>query len=551
MDRLCYLPATVTTATIPVTFPSPFASQPLPLAQYAAEDLQQRLDSEWGRGLHDFFTSDGGKMFGVLVVRDQNRRLGYLSAFSGKLGGCWLVPGFVPPVFDDTAQQSFLPAGELALATLTRQIDALEQGAVQRALGNELAGLTEQAELERQRLVARQQRQRQQRHQQRVFAETLPAARRAALLHELSLASQRDRRERRQLTAQWQARLAEVGRRLALFTADIDQLRRRRARLSLRLQRRVFATYRLRNAQGTSRALTELFPRAALPPAGSGDCAAPKLLQYAHEHGLQALALAEFWWGRSPATGVRHHRHFYPACRGKCGPLLPFMLAGLTVAPPPRLHNDTLAASEPGVIYEDDVLLVVDKPPGLLSVPGKQVQDSVLTRLRRRFPDADGPLLVHRLDMATSGLLLVAKTASVHKALQRQFIRRQIEKRYVAVVATAAALAEHGSIELPLRVDLDDRPRQCVCRTHGKQAKTRWRLVEQGHDRARVYFYPLTGRTHQLRVHAAHRDGLGAPIIGDELYGRSAERLLLHAERLRFYHPLQQRTIEVHSPVPF
>ena len=491
-------------------------------------------------------------MFGVLVVCDPSGRIGYLSAFSGMLGGCWQVSGFVPPVFDRVARDSFMPTGEAELTLLMKQIETLEQGAERRALGDEITALMLQADRQRLALTERHRRQRQQRHRQRASAMQMAAAERSALLHQLSLASQRDRRERREQAAQWRNRLDVLQQRLAQFDAGIEKLRRHRARLSRRLQRRLFATYVLRDVQGQSRPLAELFP-SALPPGGSGDCAAPKLLHYAQGQGLQAMALAEFWWGRSPATGVRHHGHYYPACRGKCGQILPFMLGGLDVAPAPAIDTLPVAALEPTVIYEDDALLVVNKPAGLLSVPGKQQQDSVLTRLRQRYPDADGALLVHRLDMATSGLLLAAKTAAVHKALQKQFIRRQVEKRYVAVLETGAgaALAGQGQIELPLRVDVDDRPRQCVCHEHGKPAATRWRVINQGEGRARIYFYPLTGRTHQLRIHAAHRDGLRAPIVGDELYGRGADRLLLHAERLRFFHPVQMRLIEVRSPAPF
>jgi tRNA pseudouridine32 synthase/23S rRNA pseudouridine746 synthase len=549
-DSDCIRLLTPAPGTVPTRFPSPFAAQPHPLAQHACHDLQQRLASTSGRDLHPFTADDGGKMFGVLVVRDRDRRVAYLSGFSGMLGGRWQVAGFVPPVFDLERRSRVLPAGEAALDTLTQRIAALMDSPERHELVAALADLTAQVEQARARLAVRHRQRRLQRQRQRVALQRLPRTEQAATLQVLSLASQHDRRERRDLVRHWRTRLDELQQRLATVDGDGERLRRQRARLSRRLQRRLFADYVLVNGRGEQRALLELFA-GTLPPAGSGDCAAPKLLHYACQHGLQPLALAEFWWGTSPATGIRHHGHYYPACRGKCGPILPFMLTGIDVAPAP-LPGQTLP-TEPVVVYEDEAVLVVNKPAGLLSVPGKQVQDSVLLRLRRRYPHADGPLLVHRLDMATSGLLLAAKSAAVHKALQKQFIRRRIEKRYVALLDTGerSLMGAQGQVDLPLRVDLDDRPRQRVCYEHGKAATTRWRVIDRGHGQTRVYFYPLTGRTHQLRVHAAHRDGLAAPIVGDELYGRCAERLLLHAERLRFYHPLLERTVEVRAPVPF
>jgi len=383
MDYLHYLTPGLADTDIPLQFPSPFSTRPHPLAQYAADDLQRRLASEWGRALHDFYAADGGKMFGVLVVRDQSRRIAYLSAFSGMLGGSWDVPGFVPPVFDKAERETFMPAGEAALVTLMDQIDVLEQGTERRALADAIAALTLQAEQALLSLVERHARQRQQRHRQRILTERMDAAERTAMLHQLSLASQRDRRERREQAARWRARLADLQQQLAQYDAGIEQIRRRRARLSLRLQRRLFATYVLRDAQEESRPLMDLFP-SALPPGGSGDCAAPKLLQYAHAQGLQVLAMAEFWWGQAPTSGVRHHGHYYPSCRSKCGAILPFMLGGVDVALTVLGVTVQIATPEPTIIYEDDALLVVDKPVGLLSVPGKLEQDSVLTRLRQR-----------------------------------------------------------------------------------------------------------------------------------------------------------------------
>jgi len=401
---------------LPQAFPSPFNNQPHGIAKLAAAQLQTRLAS--GSWRHDFEADDGGRMFGVLVLKDANGRLGYLAAFAGRLAGLMQAPDFVPPLFDQ-GQES-------------------------------------------------------------------------------------DKQN----------------------------------------------SYRLSNRLGEEQVLSHFFTSQV--PDGAGDCAAPKLLDYAHRHGLMPVALAEFWWGASPSQAVRHHGHFYPACRSKCHPILPFMLRGLELQPQHFPGGDAYDAHAPDTVYEDDELVVVNKPAGLLSVPGKEVEDSVLTRLRLRYPDASGPLLVHRLDMSTSGLLLAAKTAASHKTLQQQFEIRSVEKRYQAILSKRLPeQVEAGSVELPLRVDLDDRPRQLVCFSHGRSATTHWQVIERQKSSTRVYLYPLTGRTHQLRLHAAHKDGLNAPIVGDELYGVEGERLLLHAERLRFTHPGSGQGLEVMAAAPF
>ncbi|MGL4448060.1 MAG: RluA family pseudouridine synthase, partial [Shewanella sp.] len=279
------------------------------------------------------------------------------------------------------------------------------------------------------------------------------------------------------------------------------------------------------------------------PPAGAGECAAPKLLQYAFKHRLKPLAMAEFWWGAPPKSAIRQHKQFYPACLRKCQPILKHMLEGLAVDDNPLRINP--AAEKPlEIVYQDDALAIVNKPAELLSVPGKEITDSVYLRMQQTFPEATGPLIVHRLDMSTSGIMVIALTKASHKQLQKQFIQRRITKRYVALLeGSPKALLQgqrEGNISLPLRGDLDDRPRQLVCPQWGKAAHTHWELKEiDAHTgNTRVYLYPHTGRTHQLRVHCAHHEGLDAPIVGDDLYGKRAERLHLHADLLAFTHPL-------------
>jgi tRNA pseudouridine32 synthase / 23S rRNA pseudouridine746 synthase len=339
------------------------------------------------------------------------------------------------------------------------------------------------------------------------------------------------------------------------ITAAIRALDETRTARSRTLMALIQDSYHFVNARGEVRPLRSLFAPAE-PPAGSGDCAAPKLLAHAYRLGLRPLALAELWWGAPSATGDRRAGVFYAACRGKCLPILTHMLEGLPVDPPPLFGAAAIPSSEPAVVYEDEYVAVVNKPSGLLTVPGRSaaLQDCVVTRLRERYPTATGPLVVHRLDMDTSGLLLVAKQLETAKALQRLFSLREIHKHYVAWL-DGTVVADHGRITLPLRQDVDDRPRNIHDPEDGKPADTEWRVLVRAEGRTKVQFTPHTGRTHQLRVHAAHPDGLDAPIVGDRLYGRTAphddERLLLHAERLEFVHPVTGALVVVEQPAPF
>ncbi len=276
------------------------------------------------------------------------------------------------------------------------------------------------------------------------------------------------------------------------------------------------------------------------------DFLAVALFQQAYKFQLSPLAFAQFWWGASPDDEVRHHAHFYPAYRGRCAKVLPFMLEGLDVVTPTIPGLNFSDKNQPEIVYEDEYLLLVNKPSGLLSVPGKEVNDSVQTRMQMLYPEATGPLLLHRLDQATSGLILVAKHKDIHKALQKQLMARQIEKEYVALLQTSEFYKQHsGTIKLPLRVDIFDRPRQMVCYSHGKPAITRWEMLSFSSGFVRVKFFPITGRTHQLRVHAAHKNGLNAPIVGDSLYGKADTRLMLHASLLSFTHPISGKHISV------
>ncbi len=332
----------------------------------------------------------------------------------------------------------------------------------------------------------------------------------------------------------------------------LDTTRTERSRV---LMRQIQDSYHFTNARGEVRALRDLFAPGE-PPAGAGDCAAPKLLALAYRLNLTPLALAEFWWGAPAVTGDRREGVFYAACRGKCLPILTHMLDGLPADAPPLFGSAALDPAEPRVLYEDAHVLVVHKPSGMLTVPGRSgaLQECVVSRLRERYPDAVGQLVVHRLDMDTSGLLLAAKDVTTASALQRLFSLRQVNKRYVAWL-DGDVKGEHGHINLPLRPDIDDRPRNIHDPVHGKPAHTEWRVLARQAGRTRVEFIPHTGRSHQLRVHAAHPDGLDAPILGDRLYGRTApdddERLQLHATHLSFVHPVSGEIVSVSDPAPF
>ncbi|MDQ3300518.1 MAG: RluA family pseudouridine synthase [Myxococcota bacterium] len=486
-------------------------------------------------------------MFGVLVVADRDGRIATLRGFSGMLGGHWHVDGFVPPLFDVAARDAVWPAGEAELRTLARRIEALAGGETARCR-EQLAAIDDShANV----LAELRDRHRVDRAARRAARHAAHASSGNAVHHALDQASRADAAEKKRLLAAHADARDALARRLAVLDDErrtVEQLRADRSRHYLGV---LFDTYVIANARGEQRRLRTLFDP-EMPPGGAGDCAAPKLLGEAYRRGLRPLALAEVWWGAPPATGGRHAGVFYPACHGKCGPILAHMLEGLDADMPPVFGLARLADNEPRVIFEDEWLVVVDKPAGLLSVPGRSglLRDSVQVRLRARYPAATGPLVVHRLDLETSGVLVAAKDDATHAALQRLFARREVTKRYIAWLDGIPA-AERGVVDLALRVDLDDRPRQLHDPVHGKPAVTRWEVIARDHGRTRVALFPQTGRTHQLRVHAAHACGIGVPIVGDRLYGREADRLQLHAEALAFLHPRTGAPLLVERMAPF
>ncbi len=552
---LTYLEPPPSPADLPQRMPSPFATVPHALARQAAKIVASDLSALSREMQHDFWHLGDGKMLGVLVVSDSNSRVGFLRAVSGMLGGEWRVPGFVPPVFDLEDRESFWPQGQEELAAIEGKMQELLHGeeARERRQANELMAADQRKR--QTSLSARHEVQRSRRAElRRALDAEASEAKRDEGMQVLAEQSRTDRREGKQLRKGLRLEFAPLAKRDEHAEAARLSLKRKRTELSNSLLARIQDGYQLINAHGESATLRSVFAPSE-PPGGSGDCAAPKLLAYANREGLRPLALAEFWWGASPVGGGRHAEYFYPPCKSKCGPLLPFLMQGHSYEEAPIFATESVPAEAPLCIFEDNDIAVVDKPSGMLSVPGAhaRLQDSALSRLRSRYPTAEGPLLVHRLDLDTSGLLVMAKSLEVYRLLQEQFAQRRVQKRYLAWL-DGKVEDDEGEIRLALRVDLEDRPRQIYDPQYGKEAVTSYTVIERRKTRqgdfTRVEFRPKTGRTHQLRVHAAHEQGLNAPILGDRLYGRGHGRLLLHAEALRFSHPISGAEVDFHSPVP-
>ena len=541
--------------SLPDKFTFPFFYQPHPLCELAAQELQQHLaeQTDWQ---HDFGIdgnqSGTGKMFGVLLVESPQGEVGYLSAFSGKIADQNLLPGFVPPVFDMLAEESFFRAETAEIMAANQQFNQLKSSPRIAELTSKLNQLTseyqQQEQLQRDTMIAG----RAERKAQRKLAESsLAGEALKSRLDELAKQSVAEKNVLKYLKLEWDEKIAVLQRELDELNTNLNALKEQRKTLSNTLQNKLFDNYRFLNIRGEEKSLNAIFKptSAPVPPAGAGECAAPKLLHFAFKHGFKPLALAEFWWGVSPKSEVRQHGKFYPSCHSKCFPILGHMLEGMTVDDNP-LEENWAEDKELEILFEDEAMVVVNKPSGLLSVPGKTIKDSAYTRLQQRYPDVEGPFVIHRLDMATSGLLVFALTKRANKSLQKQFISRSVQKRYVALLEGKVNQTS-GQIELPMRGDPDDRPRQLVCFEHGKPAETYWELIESRDGRSKLYLYPKTGRTHQLRVHCAHHLGLNLPMVGDGLYGQRADRLHLHAQRLEIEHPYSKQPMTFEAECEF
>lgn len=534
---------------LPERFTFPFCYTPHPLCVAAAKEVQAYL------GLQEAWKEElaQGKMFGVLVVRTQEGETGYLAAFSGILAGSNVHPFFVPPVYDLLQPQGFFKIEEEQISQINTRISLLEEDEEYKRQMQQLAALRQTAQEtleEAKRQMKRAKEKREERRREAALPNGAPMTpeEESALIRE----SQFQKAEYKRMERAWKERIAPLQQTVSDYGAGIQALKSERKQRSAALQQKLFEQFKMLNYRGEVKTLCDIFGQTVhkTPPAGAGECAAPKLLQQAYLHGWKPVAMAEFWWGESPKTEIRHHGHYYPACKGKCEPILGHMLQGLEVDENPILKELQSGKKTLDIIYEDEWLAVVNKPAGMLSVPGKEDVVSVYSMMRERYPDADGPLIVHRLDMATSGLLVVAKTKQVHQNLQAQFKNRSIGKRYIALLQGSVS-QDAGMVELPLCPNPLDRPRQMVHTGYGKPAVTDFEVLERKDNRTRIAFYPRTGRTHQLRVHAAHPLGLHCPIVGDELYGRKAERLYLHAEMLEFTHPVTGKRISITQKADF
>lgn len=520
---------------LPSAFTYPFHYTPHPLVRIAAHQVQRYLESrqDWQEELSQ------GKMFGVLIVSAPQGKTGFLAAFSGNLAGSNHHKYFVPPIYDLLQPDGFFRVEEAQISQINHRIMQLEQSPSYQEAVSDYRRAEREADDTLRALKAEMQAAKAKR--QALRTQTLSAEEEASLIRESQFQKAEYKRTERKLKQEAEEKKNLVD----AFNRQIQEWKQERKERSAALQLKLFEQFHILNAQGVEKNLCEIFSQTEqrIPPAGTGECALPKLLQFAYAHRLHPLAMGEFWWGRSPKDEIRIAGNFYPSCKPKCAPILRHALVGLTVDPNP-LADDIHRSTPLPILYEDEWIVAVNKPAGMLSAPGKERVDSVWSRLHILYPQATGPLIVHRLDMATSGILLAAKNKEIHKALQEMFASRQIKKTYTAIVEGVVENDE-GRIDLPLCPNPNDRPRQMVSYDLGKTSVTLYKVLKRTATKTLLLFFPQTGRTHQLRMHAAHPQGLHHPICGDALYGTPSDRLFLHASELRFTHPVTGEIIHI------
>ncbi len=570
---------------IPERMNNPLDYEPHPLCIAACKELQAYLAErkDWREEI------DKGKMFGVLIVEKNDKEIGYLAAYSGQIGGRSDWKGFVPAVFDYLQPDGYFKTHEAKITELNQRIAHLinnpEIKETERIL-NKLHKVQEhKLNLHKMQITEAKAKRDARRQEASLHPDTkgLTPEEEQAMIKESQFLKAELRRFKKLISQK--TPLEEMYDNYQKGLQEIKQLRKSD---SDELQKWLFSQFKMLNDKGESKDLLEIFKEfnQMVPPAGSGECCEPKLLQYAFKHGLKPLQMAMFWWGEGPKEEIRHHLHFYPACNGKCKPILHWMLPADVFE---QASADAYIYNKVEILYEDQELAVIHKPEGMLSVPGKDAQQpSIYSWARKQFPEATGPLIVHRLDMATSGLMVIAKTEFAYHRLQKQFTSHQVQKRYVAIVCCkdkdmAQRIKDATKmISLPLMPDYLDRPRQIVNHEQGKEAITEYEVLGSEERRVkseefnsaanhevqssnlkvqcsnlkvqciRLALYPKTGRTHQLRVHCAHREGLDAPILGDPLYGNvKADRLYLHAEAITFKHPLTGKEIHIERKADF
>lgn len=524
---------------------NPFDYEPHPLCIKACRELQAYLAKreDWQEEI------SRGKMFGVLIVErnesgQDTPQLGYLAAYSGQIGGRSDWEDFVPAVFDYLQPNGFFKIREAIISNMNLAIKEMEvcEKKVQQLI-LPLEGLRK-SEIDKLQKNLKEAKAKRDAIRQRG---NLTSEEEAELIRESQHMKAEFRRKKRKIEEKTETELI-----YEKMQEEIRKVKLSRKQRSDNLQRWLFSQFNMLNDKGECKNLIDIFQDTAAktPPAGSGECCEPKLLQYAYSLGYKPLQMAMFWWGESPKEEIRHHLHFYPACNGKCKPILQWMLPASTFEP---AAVDLSIYNKVETLYEDREIAVIHKPEGLLSVPGKDAaQPSVYALMRSKYPEATGPLIVHRLDMSTSGVMMIAKTEFAYHRLQKAFLNHQIQKKYVAIIS-GKDIPEKGIISLPLMPDYLDRPRQIVDHEQGKEAITEYEVLEPVDDsHFRIALYPKTGRTHQLRVHCAHQEGLNAPILGDPLYGNEkAARLHLHAEGITFEHPLTGKKMTITRKADF
>ncbi len=478
---------------------------------------------------------------GVLIVRHKNQR-GFLAAFSGTLNGQTCQEYFVPPVFDIMSPNGHFQQEQTNISAINQRLIALQekQHQLHTHIRPDLLRLQRDQALNSMREEMELTRSRRQALRLSLTNEEL-----AQRKTELERESQFQKAELRRTAQRWKQNILEAEAPIATLIQEAKELESERKQRSEALQDWLFDQYRLLDAQGIERSVKDIFGKETAP-SGTGDCCAPKLLQSAYKNGMKPICMAEFWIGNSPMDEIRTDGHFYPACHSRCKPLLKHMLQGLSIDDNPLLQGYQAVLKQFSIVYTDKHIVVVRKPAGMLTVPGNIDLPSIQDLLRERFPQATGPLIVHRLDMGTSGLLVAALTSEAYQNLQQQFLARKVKKTYMALLEKPLPIGQEGEITLPLRPDLADRPRQLVDFTHGRQAITYYRVIGVEDNHARILLHPITGRTHQLRVHCAHNSGLNNPIIGDPLYGHTNRRMMLHAQDLSFCHPVSGKLMHFH-----
>ncbi len=528
---------------LPTLFTNPFDYQPHPVVEFARQRLCDYLSEQ--RQWHEEI--DQGKMFGILVVEDAQGNLGFLAAFSGYLAKRNHHSYFVPPILDLQDPVGFFKLEEANISNINSRIAQIDgsREAAQAAERVEQLKAEESSEMEQLKAqYALSRSRRRALRQEGCSAEQLEA---------LNLESQHQRGIMRRRELHYTTLRKPLESLLESYSSERNRLLEERSRRSAALQKLTFSEFKPLNGSGVTKDLLSIFEEYnhTIPPAGSGECAAPKLLHYSFENSLRAVAMGEFWWGSSTRGEVRHHLHYYTACRGKCHPILTHMLQGIEVEPPRQPTREEELRQGLTIIYEDEFMVAFNKPSGLPSVRGLNHTLSVQSIAEELYPTVNpNNLIVHRLDMDTSGILIVAKSAEVQRNIQQQFAQHTIRKRYVALL-DGVLEQPSGAITLPLITDPLDRPRQRVDFNIGKSAYTHYTTLSVSDGKTRVALYPQTGRTHQLRVHCAHPQGLNTPIVGDRLYGRAADRLLLHAEHIMMLHPSSGRKFSLRALAGF